>query len=81
MCKVTGEKPPVKYVAYCGKDYVESGDNLLDLIRVVRDDGVLGESVAIWDGAEMVAFIDIDNKAHMLLPILLPFPKPVGRIA
>jgi hypothetical protein len=29
----------------------------------------------------MVAFIDIDNKAHILLPIILPFPKRVSRIA
>jgi hypothetical protein len=81
MCKVPGEKPPVKYVAYCGCGYVESGNDLLELIRVVRDDGVLGESVAIWDGAEMVAFIDVDNKAHLLFPILLPFPKRGGRSA
>jgi hypothetical protein len=47
MCKVSGEKPPVKYVAYCGPDFVERGDDLLELIRVVRHDGVLGESVAI----------------------------------
>jgi hypothetical protein len=81
MCNVPGEKPPVKYTAYCGCDYVESGDDLLELIRIVRDDGVLGESVAIWDDGEMVAFIDVDNKAHVLLPVLLPFPKRVGWIA
>jgi hypothetical protein len=68
-----------QYVALCGRDFVESGDDLLALIRVVATDHIVGESVAIWDGGEMIAYFDVEGALTMLLPVLLPFPQRISR--
>jgi hypothetical protein len=61
------------YTAYVGREHVEAGDSLADLLAVLSEivDATVPEDVAVWQGNRLVVVVHPDGSQTWLRPELL----------